>query len=180
MAKYRTLPKFTPRAAQEVQELWKRTEAEYGPGDKQTIQTLWCFAQYSETDDHAQGLVGEHSPRTRRLFEELRRRKPEGYVKIAVWRFFAMEHKVQAEYEEAERSMRNAIKAVGEMYSPRHPLVLSYVSTLGDWMAEWYGENSLRALELANWEEELKDGARASSLMTSPSPTSTASESLGS
>lgn len=173
MSKYRTLPRFTPRVAAEVEELWKRTEAEYGPDHKQTMQALWGFAQYSETDDDSKGLVGEHSSRTRGLFEELRRRNPEGYVKIAMWRFFADEHKVKGEYEEAEKSMRNAVEAAGEMFSPQHPLVLSYVSTLVDWMVEWYGEKSLKALELANWEEELKDSVRAS--LKSPLQTPTAS-----
>lgn len=99
-----------------------------------------------------------YSARTRALFEELRRRSPPAGspMRVAMWRFFAEDHRARGERAEAERSLRRAVDAARELRMPGDPLVLGYVSILRDWLAEWYGADSARAQEAARWCDALR------------------------
>lgn len=159
VAKYRVLPRLKPSTVEILQEITDEADAQYGTQHEASMKSLWAFAQWMETDDDAKGLVGGYSPRTRALFEELRRRGPASSMKIATWRFFADDHRARGERREAERSMREAIGAACEAWRPEHPLVLGYVSTLKDWLVGWYGGDSAEALEVTRWHAELKNNA---------------------
>lgn len=173
VAKYRALPSLSPTIVEVLQDIKDDADAQYGTQHETSMRSLWAFAQWMETDEDARGVVGGYSPRTRALFEELRRREPSGSVRISMWRFFADDHKARGEYREAEQSMRSAIEAVGDVFQPQetHPLVLCYVSTLKDWSVEGYGENSIEASEMTRWYDEVKSDAMESGISPSQTPT---------
>lgn len=173
-AKYRVLPSLNPTIVEVLQDIADGADARHGTQHEASVRSLWAFAQWMETEEDARGLVDGYSPRTRALFEELRRRGPTASMKIAMWRFFADDHRARGQYREAARAMRRAVEAVDEMYPRRpgeepHPLVLCYVSILRDWSVEGYGENSTEALEMTRWHAELKEEAMEPQ-DSSPSP----------
>lgn len=163
-AKYRVLPTLQPAVQDALQDVVDRSDAQHGPRHEASLRALWALAQWKETEDDARGPLAAHggySARTRALFEELRRRGPAvgAPMRIAMWRFFAEDHRARGQCVEAERSLRRAIEAAREMHMPGDPLVLGFVSILRDWLAEWYGEDSGRAMEATRWYAELKHDA---------------------
>lgn len=179
VAKYRVLPILKPAVVDALQEMSDENDARHGTTHDTSMKSLWAFAQWMETEEDRQGHVTGYSPRTRALFEELRRRGPVDSMRVAVWRFLADDHRARGEYEEAERCMRGAIEAVGDMsgwQQQQHPLVVGYVSTLRDWLVEGYGENSTQAREVTRWYAEVKRSAMdpknaPSNFSLSPAPT---------